>query len=61
MKFRLVSYSSQDSTSQDESGSRKRTRKHTAVSRMETVLIDSITRDEREAEPPDNQRGSDNT
>ena len=39
---RLVSYSSQDSQDSDGAGSRKSTRKRTAVSKFGGVMIDSI-------------------
>ena len=41
-RLRLVSYSSQDSEDQDGTGSRKSTRKRTAVSKFGGVMIDSI-------------------
>ena len=44
-KQRLVSYSNQDSNSQDESCSRKSSRKRTAVSKLGALMIDSITRE----------------
>ena len=50
-KKRPVSFSSQDSNSQDDLGSRKSTRKQTAVFELGAEMIDSKTRDEREEEP----------
>ena len=41
-RLRLVSYSSQESEDQDGTGSRKSTRKRTAVSKFGGVMIDSI-------------------
>ena len=41
-RLRLVSYSSQESEDQDGTGSRKSTRKRTAVSEFGGVMIDSI-------------------
>ena len=55
-KQRLVSYSSQDSNSQDKSGSTKSTRKRTAMSKLGAVRIDALFRDEGNGEPVEKGR-----
>ena len=55
----MVSYSSQDSNSQDDTGSRKNTRKRTVLSKLGPVMIDAITRDERKGRPAPAEKGRD--
>ena len=55
-KQRLLSYSSQDSNSQDDTGSRKSTRKRTTVSKWGSVMIDAITRDKGKGKPTEKCR-----
>ena len=58
-KQRLASFSSQDSNSQDDTGSQKSTRKRTAVSKWGSVMIDAITRDEGKGKPAPAEKGRD--
>ena len=53
---RLVSYSSQDSQDSDGAGSRKSTRKRTAVSKFGGVMIDSIFKTRKSKGEGDRER-----
>ena len=54
---RLVSYSSQEMNSQDDTGSRRSTRKRTAASNRGSVMIDAITRDEGKGKLAPTEKG----
>ena len=55
-KQRLVLYLTQESNSQDKSGSRKSTRKRMDASKLGAVIIDAIIRDEGDGEPAERGR-----